>query len=116
MGLDRRIELFRDTGGRNDAGRYVPSLTRIGAVWATRADDSLFRVIETQGTRGTLQRQWRIRWRRDVVTAPVTSLYVTDSGASYVLTNIHEDTGRRNEHRHRWLVLEGVARGGALEG
>lgn len=110
MPLDRRITIaVIGEGTYNDRGIFEPGDAVAYPVWAELRPVSLERQIESYGVRTGSATTWRVRWQPALDgLADITKATVTDGGVVFIITNLIEDTGRFNEVRRRFMLIDGV--------
>ena len=106
--LDRRIVVRTATRTTDDFGRPQPPVVTDIAVWATRMDRDLERVLDEGGAIGTARRVYRVRYRRDILAAAHTAAArVLDEGLEFTILDVvtAADSGPLAERR-RFLDLQ----------
>ncbi len=110
--LDRRITVRVVTFSRDPQTRESIETNTDYAVWATRRDKELLRIIEEGGSTGRVARIYRVRFDQRFADAAPVGLRVIDADGVQTVTNLAEaaETGPLRERR-RYLELEtlGVA-------
>ena len=75
--------------------------------WATALDLTVERQLEGGGARGSVTNVFRVRWTSAIASTRIVLMRVWDEyGASYLVTERQEATGRDGRTRRRWLDLE----------
>ena len=93
--LDRRVTLtITSEGDYDDRGIFVPGATVAHEVWARRIDARGDNVVGSDGVRWANVRTYRIRWRADAATAPLTQLGIVDGGITYTVTGLRDPAPR----------------------
>ena len=107
MPTDRIITInLQAFGTYDDAGIYQPGADMLRRTWATLLDTTLFRYIIPAGARAEEDAIYRVRYFRELASADVRIVFVTeDDGDFYRVNRIEEVTGRDGKTRRRWLDI-----------
>ena len=107
MPLDRRITVnIQAEGTRDDQGDFIPGPTTSHDVWATRMDRTQSDIEQEGGTLANIRRDYRVRWFANLSDTPANRLSVVEDGITFNVLNIAESTGRRNEYRRRYMLIQ----------
>lgn len=98
--LDRRVTLNIEAEGTHESGRYVPGPVTPHAIWARRIESAGDSVVTVGGVRNANIRTYRIRWRADAASIPLTRLHIVD-GRTFNVTGLRDP-----EPRNRFLELD----------